>query len=338
MPKPLKLRRANEIIGLFIILSLAVAVTAVFMGPRTQRWFTPARTIVIHLPPEGSLGLRKGADVLILGSVVGSVEDITVDDAGEMEAEVSIRGNFIRFVRVDSVAVIRKPLGIGDATIEISRGHGEPLPVTGAALNSTADKAPTEMMQETLSAIREEALPAIKDLRGAISEYTRLAVDLRGQQGEIKEAMQHLNRVGDSLEHGNGIAGILLNDSKAAAEARAILPRINASLDSLQATLENSRHVSERLPETVADANALIKSLRATSDDLGKSTARLPELEKSAQGAADKVPDLILQLEETARQVQRLTEALQHNWLIRGDMDRSPRQTRIDGDRVGAGR
>ena len=99
MPKPLKVRRANEIVGLFVMLGLAIGLVAVLLGPKTQRWFTPSQTLAIHLPPEGSLGLRKGGDVQILGSVVGSVENIIVTDDGNMEAEINIRGNFIRFVR-----------------------------------------------------------------------------------------------------------------------------------------------------------------------------------------------------------------------------------------------
>ena len=184
MPKPLKVRRVNEIVGLFILLAVAISIAAFLLGPRTQGWFTPTRTLAIQLPPEGSLGLRQGSDVQILGSVVGSVGDIVVTQAGEMIAKVSVRGNFIRFVREDSRAVIRKPLGIGDAAIEITRGYGDPLPDSGGVLQSTADKAPTQLMEEAVAAIRDEALPAIKELRSAIAEYAMLAAELRGQRGD----------------------------------------------------------------------------------------------------------------------------------------------------------
>ena len=45
MPKPLKVSRANEIAGLFILLGLALALAAVFLGPRTQRWFATTRAL-----------------------------------------------------------------------------------------------------------------------------------------------------------------------------------------------------------------------------------------------------------------------------------------------------
>jgi ABC-type transporter Mla subunit MlaD len=310
MPRAFKVRQGNQVVGLFVMLAVAIVAAAAVMGPRTQRWFTPTRTLAIQLPPEGALGLRKGADVQILGSVVGTVDDIIVTDKGEMEAEISVRGNFINFVRKDSFAIIRKPLGIGDASIEITRGRGEALPVRGAVLTSVADKAPTQMMEETLTAFRNEAVPAIKEARGAISEYTKLASELRGEQKNVEQLLEHLNHLGNTLEHGQGLASVLFNDPGPTRELRAALPKINASLEDLQMTLRGARSVTERLPE----------------------------LEKSAKKAVDSVPGLVLQVQETSRQIQRLTEALQRNWLVRGTMDQAGPERRTKSDRVGTDR
>ncbi len=338
MSKPLKVRRVNEIVGLFILLALALVVTAVVLGPRTQQWFTPSRTLAIHLPPEGSLGLRKGGDVQILGSVVGSVEDIVVTDAGTMEAEVTIRGNFIQFVRKDSQAIIRKPFGIGDASIEITRGHGDPLPVRGAFLNSVADKAPTQLMEETLAAVRDEALPAIKELRFAISEYSQLASELRAEQGNLQQALLHLNRVGTALDKGEGLAGMLLFDPKPARELRAALPKLNASLDELHATLVGARTLTDRLPQIGADMQESMKNIRASSVEARRLASATPELEKSVKQVVDTVPGMLLQTQETLYQIQRLTEGVQRSWLVRGYMDQPQTGAHLSADRVGTDR
>jgi phospholipid/cholesterol/gamma-HCH transport system substrate-binding protein len=338
MPKPLKVRRVNEIVGLFVLLALAIVVAAVVMGPRTQQWFTPSQTLAIHLPPEGSLGLRRGGDVQILGSVVGSVEDIIVTDAGTMEADVTIRGNFIRFVRRDSQAIIRKPFGIGAASIEITRGHGEPLPARGAFLNAVADKAPTQLMDETLAAIRDEALPAIKELRVAISEYSQLASELRAEQGNLQQALVHMNRVGTALEQRQGLAGMLLFDPGPARELRAALPRVNASLEELHGTLAGARQLADRLPQIGADMQESMKNIRASSAEAQRLAATVPELEKSVRQIVDTVPGVLLQTQETLYQVQRLTEAVQRSWLVRGYMDQPQSSTRLSSDRVGTDR
>lgn len=338
MPKPLKVSRAHEIAGLFVVVALAIALAAALLGPRTQRWFTPSQRIAIHLPPEGSLGLRKGGDVQILGSVVGSVENIVVTDAGGMEAEVLIRGNFIRFVRSDSRAIIRKPLGIGDASIEITRGHADPLPARGGYLDAVADKGPTQFMEETLAAIRDEALPALKELRNAVSEYSLLASELRSERGNAQQALRHLNNVGAALEKGEGLAGMLLFDPKPAAELRAALPKLNASIGEMHQTLKNTRAFSERLPKVGVDLEAGVADLRSASASVRSVAGTLPAMQPALASSAEALPGLLLQTQESLRQVQRLTEALQRNWLVRGGMAPAEAGTRIAPERVGTQR
>jgi ABC-type transporter Mla subunit MlaD len=338
MPKPLKIRRANEIAGAFVILGVAIVLSAVLLGPRTRRWFTPTRTLTIRLPPNGAFGLRAGADVQILGSVVGSVDDITVTQAGEMEAQVSVRGDFIRFVRMDSVAVIQKPLGIGDAMIEITRGHADPVPSNGAVLDSKADKAPTQVMEDTLTEFRDETLPAIRELRSAIAEYTQLAAELRGERNDVHQVMVHLDKLGKSLEEGDGLAAMLLHDPGPPTQMRAALAKINASLDELTVALRDTRQVADRLPGIATELDGVIKSVRETSDQTHQVAASLPDLQASAKRAVDAVPGLILQVQETSRQIERLTEALQRSWIARGTMGPSDSETRIRADRVGTDR
>lgn len=338
MPKPLKVTRANEIAGLFILLALALVVVAVVLGPHTHRWFATTRTLAIELPPEGSLGLRRGGDVLILGTVVGTVDDIIVTDAGDMVAEVNIQGNFIRFVRSDSRAIIRKPLGFGDASIEITRGQGDPLSAVGATLKSEADKAPAQMMEEALAMIRDVALPTIQELRGAISQFTELANDLRGQQAGIAQALQHVNRVGAQLENRAGLAGVLISDPQPAAELRAALPKLNAALDQLKLSLRDARVLAERLPQIGADTEATMRNARAASAQALQLSTALPELTSSARRVMDAAPGVLLQSEETLHQIQRLTEGVQRSWLVRGNMDAPPSGNRLDSDRVGTER
>jgi phospholipid/cholesterol/gamma-HCH transport system substrate-binding protein len=310
MARPFQKRYANEVVGIFVLLTLAILVAAVALGPSTQRWLTPTRKLRVRLPPEGSLGLRSGADVLILGSVVGSVDDISVSDEGQMEAQVSIRGNFIRFVKRDSTAVIRKPLGIGDASIEITRGTAESLPLTGAVIPSSADKAPTQMLEETMADIRTQIIPAIQELRGAVKEYTQLAADLRAQQPGITQAISHFNQITGDVQAGKGVAGMLVSDPAAAETLRASLPAVKASID----------------------------DIRATAADMRKLSATLPQLRQSAQRSVDEAPQVLLQIDETTRELQHLIQALQHNVLLTGGGTYTAPDARIGADRVGTDR
>src|SRR5205807_4770349 len=125
-----KFRRVHEITGTFVLIIVALLVASVVWTGRSQRWFKSNVTLRIVLPEAGAAGIRQGSEVYFLGTLVGSVTDVIVDKAtGRMEAQVSIRYDFFRFVRADSSAVVKKKFGVaGDSFFEITRGQGAPLP------------------------------------------------------------------------------------------------------------------------------------------------------------------------------------------------------------------
>ena len=167
MAKAFQRQRANEVIGVFVLLTVGILITAVALGPNTRRWLTPTHKLTVRLPPEGSLGLRKGADVLILGTVVGSVDEITVSDAGEMEAAASVRGRFY------PLCAARFPGHYPQASRDRRRhdrnhaGQGRGTARQWPDHPGTADKAPTQMLEETLADIRSADRAGHQRIRAA---------------------------------------------------------------------------------------------------------------------------------------------------------------------------
>jgi phospholipid/cholesterol/gamma-HCH transport system substrate-binding protein len=123
------LRRINEITGVFVLIIIGVLIGAVLWMGHSQHWFRSRVALRITLPEAGAAGIRQGSEVYFLGTLVGSVSDVTVYPTGRMEAEASIRRDFFRFVRADSSAVVKKKFGVaGDSFFKITRGTGQPLP------------------------------------------------------------------------------------------------------------------------------------------------------------------------------------------------------------------
>src|SRR5436190_23720543 len=135
MEQRFKFPHVHAITGTFVLVVLAVLVAALVFAGRSQRWFIGNVTLQIFLPEEGAAGIRQGSEVYFLGTLMGTVSDVSVDPAGRMEARVHIRRDFFLFVRADSSAVIKKKFGVaGDSFFEISRGHGQPLPEKNASI------------------------------------------------------------------------------------------------------------------------------------------------------------------------------------------------------------
>src|SRR3712207_3417708 len=101
--KPFKFRFANELAGGFILLALLVVVLAVAASGRVRALFTRTTTVTLTLPAEGSLALREGAEVNMLGTPIGNVRSIDPPgDDGRMKARITIKTDFLKFIRQNS--------------------------------------------------------------------------------------------------------------------------------------------------------------------------------------------------------------------------------------------
>lgn len=316
-PEPFRLRYAERVAGTLVLAVAVALVGALAMVGQSRRWFTPVRRLTLQLPPEGSLGLRRGADVMILGTVVGTVEDITADRSGGMTAQARVRQDFAPFVRSDSTAVIRRTLGIGDAYVEIKKGVGSELPAENAAILVSPDRAPTQMVEDTVEQIRAEAVPALRQLRAAADEYAALAAELRRPDGSLQQVLARANRVATALDEGRGFAGRLVTDPKLADDLSAAGPRLNASLDDARGLLRDLRAAAAELPAVAGQTRKALREAEALLADVRKPAGQLPRTVESVNRAAEALPGLILQTEESLRQIQRLAEGAQRHWLVR---------------------
>jgi phospholipid/cholesterol/gamma-HCH transport system substrate-binding protein len=307
MAKPFKFRHVNEIAGSFVLLVLVAVIAGVIIAGHAQRWFESVHQVNLQFPPEGSFGLKKGSEVQILGVVVGAVDEIDVQDDGSMSGEISIRGDFIRFVRTDSRAIARKKFAVaGDAYVEITKGVGDPLP-DDSVLLCEKDTEITETIEQMVQQVRETTVPAIEQVRLALEEYTKLAADLRDPQGNLQQLLARLNTIAEGLEKGEGPAGRILRDEKLAKELDEITAKISESIAEVQRILA----------------------------DVKQATAQLPAIAEAAGGEAQDVPGLILQTQETLRETEKLVKGVQKHWLLRKYVDQSEPSARVPLSAVG---
>jgi phospholipid/cholesterol/gamma-HCH transport system substrate-binding protein len=289
MNKPFKFRYVNEIVGVFVLVVVAALIVGIILAGRAQEWFVPVHHLVLDFPEEGSLGLQKGAEVQILGTPVGVVQKIRVRDDGRMTGRISVKGDFIRFLRTDSRAVVKKKFGIaGDAFVELTQGRGAERDLD-LPLLASKDTELTEIAQDILKRLQETTVPAIE-------EYTALAADLRSTNGPLMKLLAHLEQITAGLERGEGSAGQLLRDPTLANEVQRILTQVNEAL-------------------------AEVKTILA---DVKNTTAQLPPAAATVGREVEDLPGMVLQTQETLREAERLIEGIQQHWLIRRHVPPTP--------------
>ena len=303
MPKPFKFRYVNEIAGGFVLLVVVLLIVGVVVAGHAQHWFEVVRRVNIVFPPEGSLDLQKGSEVYILGTRVGAVDEITVADDGSMAGRISIRGEFIRFVRADSKAIVRKKFGVaGDAYIDITKGQGDEWP-EDRPLVCVKDVEIMETVQKLIQQFRDATLPAIDQLRKAVEEYTNLAADLRNPEGHLQQLLAHLNQIAAGLEKGEGMAGRVLRD-----------PKMAAQLDDVVASIQASLADVKKIMADLNDSSSIVK------DEM------------------QDMPGVVLQTRQTMQETEKLITSIQKSWLLRGNVEQPAATTLIPSAEVGGGK
>src|SRR4029077_493021 len=94
----IRLRYANELVGLLVILALVLFLGVAFQAGVLSRWFQPTHILRIILPEKGSAGLSSGGDVEMLGTKAGEVRRVVITPNQQMYAEADIEDQAQPFV------------------------------------------------------------------------------------------------------------------------------------------------------------------------------------------------------------------------------------------------
>ena len=344
MAERFKFKYVNQLIGTFVILVVILAVIFVFVTARSQKWFEQNYKLRVLLPESGSHGLRNGSEVLLLGAIAGQVMEISINKNDRMEAQLSIRADFFRFVRDDSVAIIRTKFGLvaQDVYLEISRGVGAMLPQKKAIIPCKFEKSIFTTIEQTLARLENATLPAIEEYRG-------LAVDLRDPDSPLQSVLERLDRISESLETGEGIAAKLLTEKSLVIDVENILTGLNSTLSELTAVLKDARKTSGKManvadnvreqlaamPRIATLTQRVLHETEVVLQDIHKTMGRFPGLMGRLEGEMQTLPGLMMQTGETLRQIEKLVVGMQKHWMLREYVEQQTPVTRIPSAEVG---
>jgi len=290
MAKKFKFRYVNEIVGGFVLLTFLLLLAGVLVAGHAQHWFEAKYEIGLKFPAEGSMELQKGAEVMLLGAKVGSVQDIVVDDDGHISGTMRVRGPFMRFVRADSIALVKKKMVVtGDAYVELTRGTGAELPRAGGEIECVKDTEIIQMLEEALESIRKEALNTLALVNAAIAEYTDLAAGMNDTDGNLQSLLKNANGLLEDVRKGPGVPAKLLNNPAMAKDVE----------------------------DVVGQIQALMAKVNAMAADVQKVVAKLPPMADVVAGEVDNLPALTGDAQTLMRETTTLLDGLQKHWLLR---------------------
>lgn len=358
MGRPPNFRYVSLKAGFFVLAGLLVSLLSLFLAGRYQGWFGVFPILTIDLPEEGSYGLKDGAEVQILGIVIGQVRDVQVPPSGRMQAVLRItKPDFMNFIRRDSRAVVKKKFGVaGDAFVEFTRGTGPKLDPEQTVLKAEADQEILRLIQDFIGRFQDEALPALQKVPVLITEYTNLAQFLNDPEGPFRLLFKRFDRImgslqdlTDSITAGEGVVGRLLKDPDLNEKVRTMLARLDDSLADVRSILEHLDQATarlpgiaarlqdetERLPGAMQRTQKILELVQGLLVDVQAMGADIKTLTAAAAGEAKDLPGLMLQVQELLRQTQRLIQGFQRHWLLRSYVPQENKAGRIPPAAIG---
>jgi phospholipid/cholesterol/gamma-HCH transport system substrate-binding protein len=229
-------------LGLFIVATLAILSTGVFLIGRNELLF--GSTFRVKAEFQNVAGLNGGADVRIGGIHEGTVRYINLPRRPDEKILVAmdLKKEARAVIKKDSVAYIKSEGLVGDKYVEISFGSPE------AQRLSDGETLGSELPLDMSDLIKKA---------NQILDSTKVAVD------NIEDTSSNLKSISSKIDEGQGTAGKLINDKTIYEEARAGATALSENMEALkhnfllrgffkkrgyESSTELARHEISRLP------------------------------------------------------------------------------------------
>lgn len=241
-------------VGIFVLVSLIVFGVVVFLIGDERQLFNEHQDLQAAF--KDVKGLTRGSPVRMGGVDIGVVDRLGYggdpkDDT--IYVHMSIVKREAERIRKDSVAEVSDKGLLGDKMIVISVGS-ESSPRIGKG-----EMVPTKETRDMEQILRDlkTTLAGAERVMGNL-ERTTAALAEESLHTDIKKTINQLSLITESLNHGEGYVGRLLNDKSEADRISATIDSFRKSAAELDGLLASSRQVMERVRNGPGFAHGLI--------------------------------------------------------------------------------
>jgi phospholipid/cholesterol/gamma-HCH transport system substrate-binding protein len=318
--EPFHFRYMREIVGVFVLGSVAVGIATLVALGNAQRWFERRVEVRAAFAPEKVTVVHPGVPVRLAGENVGQVVDVKVEKDRQAHVRMKVRLTAREALRADSSAILRVPIAglVGDLAIELTPGgdappfgDGDELPgLTQGDLLAELEGVLRELGRD-LPALTSEAAALLGHLNGILAqaekgEAGRHAAALLARSAAVTAqierervvartaaAIGEVEKVLAAVEGGEGTAGKIVRDP-------AFHDRVARLLDDLHASWADLSRVLAAAGRIGDDGAAVSAELRKRAEDL---------------------PALLDQTQRLLLRTNQTLEAMQRHWLLRGSVE-----------------
>jgi phospholipid/cholesterol/gamma-HCH transport system substrate-binding protein len=344
-----RIRFAQQIVGIFIILALTLFLSAlIFMG-FNQRLFS--RNYLYRSEFRSAEGLSVGMSIKLRGFEIGKVQSISLNENNRVDVILSIYDTYLDKVRPNSVIeLITSPIGLG-ASLNFFPGYNVEDPLPEQSFIPSADTplgraiisqglADRPEGDEAISRILSEVQPLLASARELVNSMNVtvgiLNRDLnqqdvnkvRGVTGEVFRTVSNLQKISSNI---NQLLEALTPYSQSILEN---LEKISTNLIATSEGLRDPRGLIPKLLDPkgsiatlLDDKNELYKIILNIMQELNKASREITQFSRLVNQQSPTIISLLEETRTTIRQTQDVLTGLSNNPLLRGGIpERAPQQ------------
>ena len=342
------MKNRNVSVGLFVAGGLLLFAAGMFLiGDRRQAF---GRHMEYYSEFVNLAGLSKGAKVRVGGMDAGEV--LAIDVPGSPSSRFRVRwriGEKLRgLVRTDSMVTIEAEGVVGDTYLAVrpgtSRGGQAP------ALATIPSREPVG-----LSEILTRGTSLLNDAQSMLNS---VGGKLGGTLDTVNTTVANVNDIAVGLKQGRGTAGMLLSDDALAKQIRqtvstsaatvdeiladvkaghgtagmllrdpALEAQIRASLTNMQQATTSLNHASHQADALISDLNGqqmakkiggMVDNLSDTAKQAHQMVSEIVQPDRQGVTAGANVRESLMNANTVSLNLADDTEALKHNFLLRG--------------------
>lgn len=306
----LRYRFANQVVGAFVLLAMALTVALIVLMGANQRWFRANYEYYSILPDARDVSV--GMAVTFRGFTIGRVRDISLTDQNDVDLRFTIQEEYADQVREDSIIqIVSNPLGGGEIVFHQGREPGPPL-AEGSRIALYDSKEGLEIREDNRVIVLRTADPIariISQVDPILVNLDRVLLNVAGLTGELEQALDgELEGVVGDLA---AITENLRVTSAAFRDPTGLVPTLLDPQGSVATLLNDDNALYDQITGVVGSLEQSVSSLQASLEQVSRFT-------EYVNRAQPQITTLLEQGRDTLNTSEDVLQGLRNNPLLRG--------------------
>ncbi|MDF3030772.1 MAG: hypothetical protein K0R03_1330 [Moraxellaceae bacterium] len=297
-------------LGIFMGGGLVLAIGLLVGLAVRQGYFAPKTPV--HFQAESGTDLRPGMAVKLSGFKIGEVVSVEFNEQARVDVEMQIEERYLKWIKLDSVAMLSREGLIGDSFISISSGNPALPPLTN---EDRVRFAMGSSVGDIAMDIRNRVVPVIDEVHKLLAYTNDPKGDVRATFREMRALTAQLQETRREVD--KAVASI---DRLAAEEAPATLAQTRAALARAESSLQE---LEKAIPVLSTQAGKSLQSLDNATAAAARAAVRA---EKLLDDSAPRVDSTFAEAELLLRDSRSAVNAARGRWPFKGP-DVAPAQS-----------